>query len=227
MYEDRPEKDTPFAIREMLRDYGGLAPNGLPIWRLVLAQNCRIQCFGQMNHLPVGLKLSECEDGDMQPERIEEGSFWVPRHKSKGWILQRWFPASVWGARSQWESEKSRDGRTRMLAAYPAAGDYKMMCGPWTTIDAAGDLKASIREYNRSRQLLPVNWENYERAMCALEEHERQERIDEYALELEAAQASGIAPLLRSVSASAQDYRNRVSEETAGGVNLGASEKWG
>lgn len=230
MYEDRPERDTPDWIQAELREYGGLSPDGQPIWRLVLAQNCRIHCFGTMNHVSQDTRnwADDARPTDLVPDRIEEGDFWIPRYRIKGWILQRWFPASMWGSREKWEGEKSRDGRTRLLAGFPQRGDYMMMpCGPWRSIAEAGDLKAAIRCYNIQQRRNPVNWQNHLQAMTAFEEQERQQLADEYAAEMAAAHREGFAGVLRASTESAQALRNVVSKHLAGGVNLGASEKWG
>ena len=231
MYEDRPEKDTPQDILDDLREYGGESPNGQALWRLVLAENCRIHCFGSMNHIGKGRIEAIGDDpqakGSFQPDRIEEGEFWIPRYRVEGWILQRWFPAHVWGSKSKWESEKARDGRTRLLAAFPQAGDYMMMAGPWPSIAMAGDLHAAIRCYNLQQRNNPVNWPNHLEAMAKFEEIERQKAADIYAEELAAAHRESLTGVLRSTSSAAQEFRNVVSKHTAGGVNLGASEKWG
>ena len=232
MYEDRPERDTPETVREELAAYGGLSPDGQPIWRLVLAENCRIRCFGQRNHKPDGLRLDELPDSEWAVDkvvgRLEVGEFWVPRYHERGWILQRWFPAHVWGLRSAWENERDRDGRTRLLAAWPARGDYMMMpCGPWKSIAAAGDLKAAIRCYNMQQRRNPVRWDNHMAAMLALEQQERQQEADAYAAEMAAQHRLGVGSALRSATANAQAVRDQVSRATAGGVMLGASEKWG
>ncbi len=230
MYEDRPEKDTPEWIREELREYGGLSPDGQPIWRLVLARNCRVHCFGTMNHISQNIEElpDDARPTDLVPDRIEQGEFWVPRYDVEGWILQRWYPSFVWGSREKWESERSSDGRTRLMASYPQRGDYMMMpCGPWKTIAEAGDLKAAIRCYNMQQRRNPANWDNHMRAMLAFEEQARQKKVDDYAAEIAAQHALVLAGTLRTVSQSAQEFRNVVSKHTAGGVNLGASEKWG
>src|SRR5271157_2029615 len=189
MFEDRPEKDTPQWILDELRDYGGLSPDGQPIWRLVLAQNCRIHCFGTLNHISVDIEAMDdnARPTDVNPDRTEEGDFWIPQYHVEGWILQRWFPASAWGRRENWEGEKAKDGRTRLLAAYPARGDYMMMpCGPWKTIAEVGDLKAAIRCYNVQQRRNPVNWQNYMTAQLAFEEQRKQQRADAYAEEISA-----------------------------------------
>ena len=230
MYEDRPEKDTPDWLQAMLREYGGLSPDGQPIWRMVLAENCRIHCFGTLNHVSQSVAdfPENARPTDLVPDRIEEGEFWIPRWRVKGWILQRWFPASAWGSRASWEGEKAKDGRTRLLAAWPQRGDYMTMPGgPWKSIEAAGDLKAAIRCYNIQQRRNPANWDNYMAAGRAFEEQERQQLADNYADEIAALHREGIAPILHSVSEAAQRFRNSVAKETAGGINLGASEKWG
>jgi hypothetical protein len=231
MYEDRPEKDTPQWVLNELLEYGGPSPNGQAIWRLVLAQNCRIHCFGSMNHIAKGRIENIGDDpqakGSFTPDRIEEGEFWAPRYRSEGWILQRWFPAHVWGTREKWEGEKAKDGRTRLLASYPQRGDYMMMAGPWPSIALAGDLTSAIRCYNVQQRNNPVNWPNHIEAMAKAEELERQQAADAYADEIAAQHREALAGVLRSTSSAAQEFRNVVAEHTAGGVNLGASEKWG
>jgi hypothetical protein len=231
VYEDRPEKDTPEHVLAELREYGGLSPDGQSIWRLVLAQNCRIHCFGTQNHISKG-RVGKMGDLDhpvaLVPDRIEEGEFWIPRYQFVGWILQRWFPASVWGSRSKWEGERAKDGRTRLLAAYPQSGDYMMMpCGPWKTIAEVGDLKGAIRAYNAQQRANPANWNNLAMALTSMEERDRQLCADAYADELEAQFREGFSGALRTVSVAAQQMRNTIADYSAGGVNLGASEKWG
>lgn len=231
MYEDRPEKDTPDSIRQELREYGGESPDGQSIWRLVLAQNCRIHCFGTQNHIAKGRAEALPDDAhpvNIVPDRIEEGEFWIPRFREQGWILQRWYPASVWGTREKWDSERAPDGRTRLLAAYPNRGDYMIMpCGPWTAIPPVDALRGMIRHYNAQQRANPVNWENMIQATTAMEAQQRQVEADAYALELEAQFRIGFSGVLRTASCAAQQVRNSISEYSVGGVNLGASNKWG
>jgi hypothetical protein len=231
VYEDRPEKDTPESILAELREYGGESPCGQSIWRLVLAENCRVHCFGTRNHIAKGRAQAISDDpqakANFLPDRIEDGEFWIPRYNVKGWILQRWFPCHTWGTRQAWEGNKAKDGRTRVMAAYPQSGAYMMMAGPWPTIAQAGDLKGAIRCYNLQQRRNPVHWPNHIQAMAVFEEQERQQRADAYAEELAAQHRLGVDHILRSVSTAAQSFRNVVAKHTAGGVNLGASEKWG
>lgn len=241
MYEDRPAKDTPDLLNRDLAEYGGLSPDGQPIWRMVLAQNCRIHCFGQRNEIERGRRAAMEQDEAVrtaaglavketrliEPDRIIDGEHWILRHAFKGWILQRWFPASTWGTRTNWESQKAKDGRKRLLAAYPNRGAYMMMAGPWPTIAQAGDLHGAIRCYNVQQRRNPVHWGNHLRTMAVFEEQERQQAADAYAEEMAAQHRLGLAHVLTSVSPAAQEFRNITSKHTAGGIQLGASEKWG
>ncbi len=229
-YEDRPEKDTPDDILAELTEYGGLSPSGQPIWRLVLAQNCRVHCFGWRNHIARNTaEMGEFErPTNIEPDRIEDGEFWIPRYRIEGWILQRWYPPMMWGSRQQWESEKARDGRRRLLAAYPQAGDYMMVpVGPWKTLGEVGDLKAAIRAYNMAQRRNPANWANYEAAQLAFEESERQASVDAYATEMAAQFREGAAGVLRTASETAQRFRGRIAGMIGTDQNLGAGDKWG
>lgn len=239
MYEDRPERDTPQRILDELRTYGGESPNGLPIWRLVRAENCRIRCFGRQNHIAKGRvdafndesipqEVRQASLAEFVPDRIEEGEFWIPLYRVKGWILQRWFPPTAWGKRELWEGERAQDGRTRLLAAYPQAGAYTMMpCGPWSVIPPLDQLQLAIRCYNAQQRANPANWQNYMDAIVALDKRQREISVEEYSEELEAQFRAGFSGMVRTVSGTAQKLRNRMADYSVGGINLGASEKWG
>lgn len=232
-YEENPERDTPEVLRLELKDYGGVSPDGQAIWRMVRAANRRIHCFGRQNHISIDTsKMSEtARPTDVVPDRIEEGEFWIPRYPFDGWVLERWFPASAWGSREKWESQKAQDGRTRLLAAYPMLGGYaKMAPTPptvWNSVLDAGDVKACIRWYNLERRNNPVRWDNYDAACIAVEEQERQMQCDRHYEELCALHSEVLAGTLRTVSKSADQFRKVVARHTSDGKHVGAAEKWG
>lgn len=226
-YDDTPEKDTPAAIRKMLAEYGGRAPNGGAAWRLVLAQNCRAQCFGIRRHAPQVADTSELDLRVVAPERVEEGSFWVQRYKCKGWILQKWFPPTAWGSREDWEREKSEDGITRLRAKYPENGDYFMMAGPWRAIEDAGDLITEIQRCNRAQMKNPVSWDRYFADELRKDKQEREEEIRQYETTLEIYRKTQLLPVLKSASQAAQRVRNQIQASMGSSMHLGASEMWG
>lgn len=228
MYEDRPEKDTPEAVRALLREYGGVTAHGWPIWRLVLAENCRMQCFGVMRHAPRVKDTSELDLRETAPERVEEGVFWLRRYpQTRGWILQRWFPPHVWGARQDWERQKAEDGVTRMRGKFPAQGDYFLMAGPWRSIEMAGDLRLPIQALNRAARDNPTNFETYFRQQLREERREQQEQIERFETTLEIYRRTEVLPILKSASPLAQRARNRVQQQIHLPSHLGASDAWG
>lgn len=227
MYEDRPEKDTPPEIRQMLTEYGGKTAEGWPAWRLVLAQNCRMQCFGRMSHAPKVKDTSDLDLRELTPERTEEGSYWIPRYRAKGWILQRWFPPHTWGTRQAWEQEKAHDGIHRLRGKYPENGDYFLLAGPWNSIDEAGDLRACIQQWNRAQMSNPNNFEVYFRQEMRRERREQQEEFDRFETTLEIYRKTEILPVLKGSSQAAQRVRNRIQQGLGQGKHLGACEAWG
>ncbi len=212
MYEDRPEKDTPPNIRRMLREYGGLTPDGGPLWRMILSGNKRVRAAGVMRTIARG-----CQDDLPTPERVEEGVFWIRRYRFDGWILERWFPGGTWGTEADWEMQRGgADGRTRMRAAWPRHGDYFMLAGPWPTIEAAGDLKAAIRQYNRQETLKPRDFAAYLRSELMLEMLERDREAQDAERMAACAVREEVSPMLGSISLSAQRARNQVAVAIGG-----------
>jgi len=86
------------------------------------------------------------------PDAIRIGMFWVPLYQCEGWILERWFPASSYGSRDQWESALSQDGETPMMGPFPERGGYFMLSGggPWPEIPILDDVRASIAQWENS-----------------------------------------------------------------------------
>lgn len=226
-HEDRPEKDTPQHIRNMLIEYGGRVPDGRPLWRLVLAQNCRLQCFGVMRHAPKVKDSSELDLRLVEPERVREGEFWVPRYKSKGWILQRWFPPQTWGTKEFWEREKSEDGITRLRGKFPEHGDYFLMAGPWDSIEQAGDLRKPIQMLMREWNNQPTNYERYFRELLRQDHEEQQNAIERYETTLEIYRKTEVLPILKGTSQAAQRVRNQLQQSMGSTAHLGACETWG
>lgn len=196
----------------MLREYGGMTPDGRPLWRLIRASNKRIRAAGVMRTLAKG-----CDSDTPVFDRIEEGVFWVPRYRFDGWILERWFPGPIWGTEEDWSTNTAgADGQTRMMPAWPRHGDYYMLAGPWRTIEAAGDLKVAIRENMRSMAARPKDWEGFLRQQMAEERLEREHEVEEFERAALAASRGEAMPLLGSLSAAAQRVRNGIAEAIGG-----------
>jgi hypothetical protein len=159
-----PLRDTPREVIEALIRWGGKNEYGEPNWRIILAQNHLVQRAGmwtefaddteQTQFRTVGSQV-RYQHRDIAPDRILTGTRWVPLYQIEGWILERWFPASSYGSREQWESALSQDGVTPMMGPFPERGGYFMPSGggPWEEIPVLEDIRASIAQWENSSHL--------------------------------------------------------------------------
>lgn len=230
MYGDHAERKTPAEIRRLLLEYGGKTPTGLPMWRLVEAGDCRILCQGRMHHFPRGVDFSIERAAEIRPDSISGGVMLLPRYRDipgHQWILQKWFPPSVWGSAADWRLHRAEDPDTPLFVQeFPANGDYFMLAGPWNSIEEAGDLRAALRTYLRSLLSRPKDAQNYVRQLMAEEVSERQERLEKLEKEIYRAEVEH-RQMLTSVSSEAQRLRNLIAEQAGVDGHLSASEAWG
>ena len=226
MYADHAEDRTPKNIRRLLVDFGGLTPTGLPMWRLVRAGDCRMLVQGTIHHIPKGVPL----DIERPIERIEGGQFSLrryPQTDGRAWILQKWFPPSLWGTAEQWCGHRADAEDTPLFVQkFPSAGDYFFVAGPWETPEAAGDLRAAIRVYMRQMMENPRDLEACILTEMALEISDRERRTEQLEREIASAEAA-LNPMLKSVSRDAQQMRDKIAASAGLNGHFGASEAWG
>lgn len=231
-----PNKDAPRALRDRLKSFGGLNPYGSPNWRVCLAQSCTQVCGGIFHTMPDGeLSIVDEEmqrDGsvklvhkDIHPERVEHSSWMVtPKYPHEGWILEIWFPAHMWGARDWWESRKAEDGLTPLMGPYPEQGDYWMLAGPWERAPEISDVESAIQQYRQARATRPANLEKHmQQKLKDAEEKkvkDRELRAQRYIELIE----KEIAPIMRSMSLSAQRLRNQVQADLRQSAHLTSGE---
>jgi hypothetical protein len=146
-----PNRDTPTAVTKSITEHGGLNKYDRPYWRVILAFNhtrpkrglwhefadgdweqFTPEGHGKFRHNPLhALRVvDEVRDTPMWP---------IPN----GWILERWFPAEVWGSRETWAKS----------SPYPEEGEYYLiapMAGVvWTEMPDLNDLKQAISMWER------------------------------------------------------------------------------
>ena len=188
-----PLKDTPRRVVEKLLAWGGKNPYGLPNWRIILAENHLVQRAGVWTEFEADDKQAEfqhmrTEEGEhactfqtqsIAPTKVKIGMFWVPKWPVRGWILERWFPASSWGTKGAWEAAKSSDGVTPMMGPYPEKGDYFLLDGPWAEIPNLEEVHKVVSTWENSTTHSHgmVDPEKLEEAMNATlrEEEQREE----------------------------------------------------
>jgi hypothetical protein len=172
-----PLRDTPNEVIEKLTKWGGRNQYGNPNWRIILAENHLVQRAGMWTEFDQGTEQVQFREQahdvafttqQIAPEAIRVGVFEVPLYPCTGWILERWFPAEVYGSRQQWESALSQDGVTPMMGPYPERGGYFMLSGggPWPQIPRLDDIRAAISQWENSDHLHGhVDEESLARAM--------------------------------------------------------------
>ena len=159
-----PLKDTPREVIEALTRWGGTNEFREPNWRIILAENHLVQRSGmwtefaddteQTSFETVGKEI-RYQHREIAPDAIRIGTYWVPLYQVRGWVLERWFPATAFGSREQWESALSQDGVTPMMGPYPERGGYFMLSGggPWSEIPPLEGIRASIADWENSAHL--------------------------------------------------------------------------
>lgn len=156
-----PLRNTPQRIIAKLTAWGGKNSHGLPMWRVLRAEDHLVQRAGtwtefdeeevqaEFEHLRTedGQHAHTVKTKQIAPHAVKVGMFWVPKWPVKGWILERWFPASSIMSRQEWDASVSQDGVTPMMGPYPVKGDYWLLDGPWIEIPLLKEIHRVISEY--------------------------------------------------------------------------------
>lgn len=227
-----PLSDTPSAVTKSITDHGGTNEYGRPYWRVILSDNHTkskrgLWCDwdGTENWEQFSLQGAKLRHNELHPARIvdevRETPMW-PR--PNGWILERWFPAEVWGSRESWSKN----------SAYPEEGDYYLIAPTgnddkgdkliWTEIPDLHDLKQAIsiweRDYlNRPRDFAVAYTRFVSEEKAAQEEEERKSRE-----EMEYFYRHEVVPIFNSTSLSAQAIRNQCAEAAGVKEHVGAGQ---
>lgn len=208
-------KDVPADLVREITRYGGLNPFGAPLWRVVLAQNVREQCFGTMRHMPtVSADLSMEELAEIEPERFTSGEMWVSRYVGEGWCLERWFPASTWGDQSTWEHETAQDGSTRLKGEWPRHGDYFMVNDEFYVEPKSADFwKQEIQRWMRSQDSLTGTEAARLSRSLYLNRVREERRREDYLEEVNQIHRATVDPMLATIGTTAQRMRDGLAEE--------------
>jgi hypothetical protein len=223
-----PTNDTPKAIQDAIARAGGKNPYGEPMWRIVLAQHCIVKRGGIQREIDGEQSVVTIGTGGKVFESkvhaaVVSGVIDTPRYNcADGWILEKWFPASTWGTREQWASEKSEDGSRILCEPYPERGRYFLMNGPFDRIPELTDLENSIAMYEDDMRKQPTNHDAYFRQVMRDEEYARKKAKEKLVAELNCRRKNELVPVLKSTSLEAQRFRNELTEQAGLSEHLGA-----
>lgn len=227
MQIDAADRRTPSAIRKELARFGGLNPYNRANWRIVLADDRRELRGGVFKTMPGGdVKTIELEPvmrngkrvyvmhaREVKPDKVVTGFHEVPKYPVKGWILERWFPASKKGmTKTEWESVKSSDGTTPMMGPFPAEGFYFMLAGPFDQIPEMNDLKMSISIHIREEESSPVGYAQMLLNEINAEQEEQGKAYEQAVSDLAHFYESEVEPVLQGSSLEASRIRQDLGE---------------
>lgn len=220
MQIDAADRNTPDAVRKELGRFGGLNPYNRANWRIVIAEHRLCRRGGIFKHMPTGdVKSFEIDPHtfqmhyrDVKPDRVVTGFHDVPKYPVKGWILERWFPASKYGTQADWEAVKSSDGITPMMGPYPHEGDYFMLAGPFEKIPEMNDLKMAISMHIREEESNTVGYEQMVLNEINAEHEEKERAYNKAVSDLEHFYESEVEPILKGSSLAAGRIRNDLGE---------------
>ena len=156
-----PLRGTPSDVTEKLLRWGGKNPHGQPNWRIIRLELHLVQRAGIWTEHDPGTDMVQFEEKEkhvsystreIAPDSIRIGMFWVPLYQVKGWGLERWFPASAYGSRREWESVLSQDNETPMMGPFPVHGGYFLLSGggPWPEMPLLEDIRAAISQWENA-----------------------------------------------------------------------------
>lgn len=227
MQIDAADRRTPSAVRNELARFGGLNPYNRANWRVVIAEDRLCRRGGIFKHMPTGdVKTVELEPvmrggkhvyiqhvREVKPDKILTGFHDVPKYPVKGWILERWFPASKYGTRADWEAAKSSDGVTPMMGPYPHEGDYFMLAGPFERMPEMNDLKMSISMHIREEESNPVSYKQMLLNEINAEQEEKERAYNQAVSDLEHFYESEVEPVMQGTSLAAGRIRNDLAAQ--------------
>lgn len=223
-----PENDAPESYRKALARIGRNNPYGKPMWRVCLAENCIRKSNGILHHLPTGdVSMFEVDARGRTHarkslgDRVESGSFELPRYPCEGWIVERWFPPETWGTPETWNAQTAQDGGRIMASEFPSEGDYFLTCGPFEQLPELGDLENAIQMWEHGHRNRPTNILQHYRDLLNQEEELREKRRLALEEKLAYMRKNELVPVLKSGSLEAQSVRNDLQKLIGDTSHLG------
>lgn len=222
-----PNSETPRSYREFVTKIGGKNPYGDPLWRVVLAERCLRKSSGLLHHLPTGEVSIFAVDAkgvhyEKPQDSVDAGVFELPRYPVEGWISERWFPASTWGTREEWESARNEIGGKLHAEPFPERGDYFMVGTFGERLPELSDIECAIQMWEDGHRKRPTNIVAYYKQLLSNEEYAREQRREQLERDLAYMRKHELVPVLKSGSLEAQRFRNQLNASIGDPSHLGA-----
>lgn len=125
-----------------IADRGGMIKQTVDLAKpqaIYASVNGEIKCVGWRDTQEVMMP------SEVKPLRTYTGIKEVRRYPEyEGFILERWYPANMWGTPEEWNEAKLGDG-TPMNGPYPERGEYLAVVGPWGKTPSQSVLQKAIQ----------------------------------------------------------------------------------
>jgi len=227
-----PNSATPSAIRDSITKHGGINVYGKPYWRVIIAEfhtrkkrsfwaewpSGTIEQFRPAGYTPDGKAIFE--PTGQKPTRIVYEVRETPMWPTKGWILERWASAEVWGTREQWSPD---------AGPYPEEGEYVRVCPSqecpiWEKCPDINDLKQAISQWEYNFLNRPTNFDIALMMFVEEERLEHEKELDAIEEEVRYMMKHDVIPIFNSTSLEAQRLRNDAAEAAGVRSHIGAGQ---
>jgi len=200
-----------------------------PMWRLVWSEDVFEQTGGEWQDWPEGTAFSDRgaisnildQDGRPQPMatpiRVVAEVRRVPAYShfdNPGWVLERWFPPSMFGGEEAWYSAVVPGTTVHRMGPYPVDGRYIQRGGPFPQIPGMDFLEDFISsDQKRVEAVMSMDPEAYIKQQVYRAE-ERERKQSEHAIEENTARLRDSMLFLDTISLSAGALRNKMAERS-------------
>lgn len=206
---------APESYRTRLTAFGGKNSYGRQLWRIVRAEYRTHVCGGTFSEGKNGGDFEFHPNGKFSVSGFNPGHQWSGPTEilmytcGPGWILERWMPPSVWGAREDWDQVRTGDG-SKLFGEYPSEGDYWMLDGPWPELPPMSFLEKTISAYEYCRNNQNQSFEAIYSAQIASEKARAEAQNKQMMADIMAI-GKEVDSVLKSSSLSAQAVRQQAA----------------
>lgn len=215
-------------IDHLKRRQGTFGTLKFPVWRLVWSENVMEKTGGEWHDWPEGVAfsdrgaLSNILDAQGLPQplatpvRIVAEVREVPTYShldTPGWMLERWFPAAMFGGEEAWYSAVVPGTSVHRMGPYPVDGRYVQRGGPFPQIPGMDFLEDFISHDQKVvEDVMAQDPEAYIKQQV-YKAHERERKTSEHAKAENMARLRDSMLFLDSNTLSAGALRSKMAEK--------------
>jgi hypothetical protein len=230
-------------MSDVLARRGGKNAMGFPIYRMVKSEFITEKIGGTWHDWDENLSIEDRGGIDSsqgrpilshhRPDQIVTEVREVQKYshlEDPGWILERWYPASMFGARGAWESifvlvaDPLTGGEIETnvprLGPYPHQGQYEMIVGPFPAEPSIDFVEDFIASWEQRRDSFPSDIEEHIKMRIA-EAVKQDEEASAHAIQTNRLRLRDSAAPLTSTTLEAGRWRQKMFEKSGHTSHIG------